>query len=198
MTWTTGDVIAIVAIGVGGLVTVSGVYIASRQARGARIQDRRTEAYVRIFRIVSQITVQADQHAFFPGKASESDPEKGLEQQAGAEMALMGSENARNKYELWRKEIFAYWPLVNAAATAALLAEQTAATAALLAEQFLAKDSEKREQKDHKPLEFDVAGSKAEEARMKLGKPMEEITKRINGLEDVLREESQSAGWIRH
>ncbi len=185
MNWTPGDVTAIVAIVVGGIVTLSGVYIAARQARGARIQDRRTDAYVRIFRIASQITVQADQHVYFPGSAIEDDPEREMERQAAAEMAIMGSESGTTKYLLWQKEIVAYWPLVHTAASARWRADK-------LAEAL----DENRKPNDLKPSEWDLARSEAESARIQLIKPMEQIRKHFNGLEEVLRKESLSKGWI--
>ena len=167
--------IAIVAIVVAGAVTLIGVQIAARQTRGARIQDRRTDAYVRILGIAYQITVQAGQHALFPGKAFEDDPERLLERQAGAEMAIMGSADARQKYELWQQQVSAYWPLVHTAETAFERATE------------LEGDFEK----------WDVAHSDAEKARMKLILPMEVIRNRMTDLEEILRKESQSKGKIR-
>jgi hypothetical protein len=185
MNFSAGDWIAIVVAVTTGVVTISAIYIAARQARAARIQDRRTDTYVRVFRIASQITVQANQSVYWPGNTVEDDPDRELERQAAVEMALMGSENARLKYLLWRKEVAAYWPLVEKAARSSWKADQ------------MENDPKKTREEGGRPSEWDLAISESEKARIRLIGPMEHIRKRLDELEEVLRDESQSRRWIR-
>jgi len=172
--WVGGDLVAIAAIFVGGLVALGGAWLGIQASRRARQEERRYEAYALILPVIWQMDLQASDHATFPGNTTVPDADDEMVRQIQAKLMLVGSKAVRDAFTRWRMLLAAYWPQVFQAAVARKRA-----------------DAMIDPETDRNLPGWDKAYGEAEIARIGLSGPYSELVEASDRLEAVMRADIQ-------